>query len=210
MAEEGQKTGTPLTGILVRCSTEGQNSESQRNELIKFCQRKGWTDYEIYEEKVSGVSKDRPEFTRMMSDCFSAKLSRVVCYDLSRLTRQGVKATIDTIHDLQSHGVELISMREGLTFDNQMGLVMASMLSAFANIDYELRKEKQRIGIENSRRKHGGKCPWGGKRAGRKPNQALHESIYKLKKAGMSIRKIAKTVKCSPSTVQTVLKKVDA
>jgi DNA invertase Pin-like site-specific DNA recombinase len=206
MNQERHKTVTPLTGIYVRSSTAMQNTESQRIELLNFCHRKGWTDIEIYEEKVSGVAKDRSEYKRLLDDCFASKLARVICYDLSRLNRSGVKATIDSIHDIQSNGVELISMKDGLTFDSQMGLVMASMLSAFANIDYELRREKQKIGIENARRKNGGVCPWGG--SGRKKNEHLRESITRLKRTGMSVRKIAKTLKCSPTTVQNVSKEL--
>ena len=74
---------------------------------------------------------------------------------------------------------------------------------------YQNRKILQRIGIENAKKKNGGKCPWGGLAAGRRPNQNLHNQIIDLHKNGISIRKIAKSIPCSPSTVQTIIKNIE-
>jgi DNA invertase Pin-like site-specific DNA recombinase len=191
------------TAIYARVSTADQNIDAQISELVKFCESKGFSSPAMFQEKTSGVG-EREELNKLLGECLKGNFARIVIYDLSRMSRKGVADAIETIKNLQEKGVDLISMSEGLSFDGQMGLVMASMLSAFSNIDYELRREKQRIGIERSRELNGGKCPWGGARRQRDPSHDL--TIKKLRKTGLTIRKIAKTLNVSPTTVQRSLK----
>jgi len=195
------------TFIYARVSSIGQNIESQVNDLLSFCKQKGWANTRLYSEKMSGVGK-RPIFEQMLLDCRSERPSRVVVWDLSRLSRKGVSDAIQTITYFQDMDIDLISKKEGLDFNGQMGLVMASMLSAFASIDYQLRREKQALGIELAREKNGGKCPWGGNK--RKRDSSNDSVILKLKTAGMSIRKIAKLINKSPQTIQVALKVLKA
>jgi DNA invertase Pin-like site-specific DNA recombinase len=197
------ETSTVDTFIYARVSTTNQKIDSQVKDLIKYCEHKGWLNTKLYSEKMSGVAK-RPIFEQMLLDCRSDRPSRVVVWDLSRLSRKGVSDAIQTITYFQDMDIDLISKKEGLDFNGQMGLVMASMLSAFANIDYQLRREKQALGIESAKEKNGGKCPWGGNK--RKRDNSNDSIILKLKTAGMSIRKIATTINKSPQTIQIALK----
>jgi DNA invertase Pin-like site-specific DNA recombinase len=132
------------------------------------------------------------------------KVARVVVFDLSRLSRKGVADTIETINALQKMKVDLVSSNDGLDFHGQMGLVMASMLSAFSKIEHDLRAERQRIGIESAKKANGGKCPWGGSQ--RRRDASHDQSIQKLRETGLTIRKIAETLKISPTTVQKSVK----
>jgi DNA invertase Pin-like site-specific DNA recombinase len=194
------------TAIYARVSTQGQDLTAQVEELKNYCARKGWTDVVIFEEKVSGVSDTRPQLNKMLTACSKGDISRVVVYDLSRLSRKGVSEVISLIGDLQKQKVELISINEGLSFEGQMGLVMASMLSAFANIDYELRREKQKIGIQEKIKNNNGKCPWGG--ATRKRDASNDKIIHQMKRDGVSIRDISTRLKIAKSTVQKSLKEL--
>lgn len=202
--KKGLDRDTPLTLIYARVSTSGQKIKAQVDDLVKFSESKGWTNIKVFQEKASGVHGDRPAFKKALEACREAEVVRLVVYDLSRLSRKGVADVIETINALQQMNVELVSRNEGLSFDGQMGLVMASMLSAFANIDYELRREKQRIGIEKAKEVNGGKCPWGG--AKRKRDNSNDQAILDLRNSGTSIRKISERLKISTTTVQKAIK----
>jgi DNA invertase Pin-like site-specific DNA recombinase len=195
---------TLLTLIYARVSTSGQKIKAQVDDLVNFCESKGWSNIKVFKEKASGVHGERSAFKEVLETCRQKGVARLVVYDLSRLSRKGVADVIETINSLQKMNIELVSRNEGLSFDGQMGLVMASMLSAFANIDYELRKEKQRIGIEKAKEVNGGKCPWGGAR--RKRDTSNDQAIFDLRDSGLSIRKIAERLKISTTTIQKAIK----
>ena len=199
-----EKTNDPITAIYARVSTQGQKITGQVNELKSFCDRKGWINPILFKEKRSAAKGAKPEFDRLMKECQSGKVARVVVFDLSRLSRKGVADTIETINALQKMKVDLVSSNDGLDFHGQMGLVMASMLSAFSKIEHDLRAERQRIGIESAKKANGGKCPWGGSQ--RKRDASHDQSIQKLRETGLTIRKIAETLKLSPTTVQKSVK----
>ena len=143
-------------------------------------------------------------FDKMMKLVSTDSVARVVVYDLSRLTRKGVSDVISIIGILQKNNCELVSQSEGIRFDSQMGMALAGLLSAFNNIDYQTRRDKQAIGIASAKKKNGGKCGWGGrvKGAGNKKSIEIHKSIKKCLENGMTVRAIAKLLKVSPTTVQ--------
>lgn len=65
-----------------------------------------------------------------------------------------------------------------------------------ARDDYEIRRERQREGIEIARR--------AGRYTGRKPDLAHHRRIISLRDAGMSIAKTAELAGCSIAQVKKV------
>lgn len=200
---EGQKS--VVTALYIRCSTQGQSFDAQRDDLVSFATSKGWTDTKVYSEKVSGVAATREVFNQMVEDVKAGLVSRVVVWDLSRLSRKGVADVIETINFFQSKGVEVVSKKEGVSFEGQMGLVMASLFSALANIDYEMRKEKCRLGIEKAREKNGGTLPWTGK-GGRKKDTSKRSAIVKMLQAGATYKEIQETIGVSPTTISRAFK----
>jgi|DEB0MinimDraft_6_1074348.scaffolds.fasta_scaffold00749_4 DNA invertase Pin-like site-specific DNA recombinase len=195
---------TPKTAIYARVSTAGQKLESQIDELKSYCEKKGWSNVVVFAEKASGVDSDRPELAKMLKQCFKLEICRVVVYDLSRLSRRGVTDTIALMDKLKRNNVDLFSYHEDLSFEGELGLVQVSLFSAFANIDYELRREKQRIGIEKAKEANGGKAHWGG--ATRVRSTKNDKKIKQMREDGISIREISKRLGIGVSTVQRALK----
>jgi DNA invertase Pin-like site-specific DNA recombinase len=191
------------TVIYARCSTKTQELDAQRDELIRYCGFKGFSNILILEEKVSAVSTDRKEYKKMMDMVKAGEVERIVIFDLSRLSRKGVADTINTIDFLTKNGVELLSKKEGISFDGQMGMVMASLFSALANIDYQMRREKCRIGIEKAREKNGGKVA--GIKGGSKKNTDKRSAIVKMKATGATYKEITSVLGVSPTTIRRAL-----
>jgi DNA invertase Pin-like site-specific DNA recombinase len=194
-----------VTALYIRCSSQGQSFDAQQEDLVNFASRKGWTDTKIYAEKVSGVATTREQFNKMIDDIKQGLIARVIVWDLSRLSRKGVADVIETINFLQSNNVELISKKEGVSFEGQMGLVMASLFSALGNIDYEMRREKCKLGVEKAREKNGGILPWVGK-GGRKKDTSKRSAIIKLLESGATYKEIQKTIGVSPTTISRAFK----
>ena len=52
------------TAIYVRVSTEGQRTNSQEQELKRYCRQRGWKNPVVYSDKISRAKTSRPELNR--------------------------------------------------------------------------------------------------------------------------------------------------
>jgi len=73
--------------LYVRVSTEDQDLVQQRDVLLEEARRRGWTVAGIYEEKVSGASKKRPELARLRHDAALNRFRALLFWSISRLGR---------------------------------------------------------------------------------------------------------------------------
>jgi DNA invertase Pin-like site-specific DNA recombinase len=86
-----------------RVSTKDQSLDIQ----IKALQRAGCK--QIYQEKVSGVGRTRPEFEKMMQQI--RKDDVLIIWRLDRLARS-TKVLLETIEQLQEKGASFKSLEE--------------------------------------------------------------------------------------------------
>ena len=75
------------TAIYVRVSTEGQRTDSQEQELKRYCRQRGWKNPILYSDRISGARTPRPELNRLMQDIRGGRVRRLVVYKLDRLSR---------------------------------------------------------------------------------------------------------------------------
>ena len=123
----------------IRVSTVEQNTARQ-DEMLKAekCDK-------VFKEKKSGKDMNRPELQKMLEYVKSG--DTVVVCELSRLGRSMVD--LASIADqLRSKGVTLKSLKENIDFDNPSGVLMYHMLSAFAQFERDIIKERQKEGIK--------------------------------------------------------------
>lgn len=80
--------------------------------------------------------------------------------------------------------------------------MLLDVMAAFARKDYERRRHVQKQGIE--------KAKAAGLYRGKAPNQILHQKIRDMLGGHYSVRKIAHLLDCSPSTVMSIKKQVEA
>ena len=78
-----------------------------------------------------------------------------------------------------------------------------------ATYETEVRKERQLAGIQVVRKRNGGKCPWGGSKAGRriKVTEEKEELIRKLRADKHNVGTIARLVGLTRQTCYAVLKR---
>ena len=97
---------------------------------------------------------------------------RAFRYRLGRLAGE----TIQLLDELEAKGVAFLSVRDGFDPSTPAGRLTRNVLASVAQFETEVRTERQRAGIEARRVENGGKCPWGGRKAG-VPNKRTAEKI---------------------------------
>ncbi len=153
-----------------RVSTEmqvdGFSLDGQINSLKRFADREEMVVLDIYEDAgKSGKSiEGRPAFKQMLFDIENGlQIEYILVYKLSRFGRNAADI-LNSLEFVQSYGVNLICIEEGIDSSQTSGKLLISVLSAVAEIERENiieqtmngRKEKARQGGWN-----GGFAPYG-------------------------------------------------
>lgn len=153
-----------------RVSTEmqvdGYSLEGQKTMLTRFADREEMIVVDIYEDAgKSGKSiEGRPAFQQMLRDIENGlNIDYVLVYKLSRFGRNAADI-LNSLEFIQSYGVNLICIEEGIDSSQTSGKLLISVLSAVSEIERENiieqtmngRREKARQGGWN-----GGFAPYG-------------------------------------------------
>ena len=143
-----------------RVSTEmqvdGFSLDGQLTSLNRFADREEMVVVDIYEDAgKSGKSIEaRPAFKKMLSDIENGlQIDYVLVYKLSRFGRNAADI-LNSLEFIQSYGINLICIEEGIDSSQTSGKLLISVLSAVAEIERENiieqtmngRKEKARQG----------------------------------------------------------------
>lgn len=165
MYREGKKC-VLYPRVSTAMQVEGYSLEGQKNQLKKFAEREEMQIVGIYEDAgKSGKSiGGRPAFKQMLSDIKDGlEIDYILVYKLSRFGRNAAYI-LNSLEFIQSYGVNLICIDEGIDSSQTSGKLLISVLSAVAEIERENileqtmngRREKARQGKWN-----GGHAPYG-------------------------------------------------
>ena len=121
--------------IYVRVSTEEQSYEQQIEPCINFCKYKGFENTEIFKE-VGSTRKDRPVFRDMLKRVKKGEFSHVLVWKLDRAWRSSREFIMD-FDMLQSRGIYVISVIEGLDPTTPIGKAMMTILVALGELERE-------------------------------------------------------------------------
>jgi DNA invertase Pin-like site-specific DNA recombinase len=204
------KKPTIPAAILVRVSTQKQETERQIAELEAVAAAKGWTIIEtIREHGVSGSSRIRPGLDRVLELATEGTIAKVLVHEVSRVARRNsvAHAFLDRLDDC---GVSLYWHAQSIETllpsgkRNPAAGVMFALLAEMARAERETLVERTRSGLAEARRR--------GKTLGRPVGTTMpraeflakHADVVKLLKAGQSIRHAAKISGKSKGTVESV------
>ena len=200
----------------LRASTEDQNAERAREQLIQFAHEHGHKIASFYIENESGATLERPELHRLIADAQEGDV--LLVEQIDRLTRlriaewESLKATIKgkrlliVATDLPtSHGAMKVDT-SGDEFTGRMlqavNDMMVDMLAAIARKDYETRRDRQAQGIEDAKKRGA----YRGRPADEKRNQGIAKRLLKKQ----SWADIEKLEGCSRSTIARIAKELKA
>jgi DNA invertase Pin-like site-specific DNA recombinase len=186
-------------GIYTRVSTESQSIGMQLSDLRGFAKQK---DFKIYKEYcdigISGSKDSRPQLDSLMDDAKKKKIDIVLVWKFDRFARS-TRHLINALHEFNHLGIHFISFMENIDTSSPAGKVMFAIISAMAEFERDLVRERVKAGIGRARQK--------GIKLGRPSlmNDELRGMVTDLRDKGFSIRRIAKKGKVSPALVHKIL-----
>ena len=125
-----------------RVSTKDQNLEMQLDALEKYgCWR-------IFEEKITGTRKDRPQLDEMFN--YLRPGDKVVVYKLDRISRS-TKHLIELMEYFQQNEIDFVSIHENIDTSTAMGKFMFKIMASIAELDRDIISERTRTGLEAAR-----------------------------------------------------------
>ncbi len=169
-----QQTPTIRAAIYARVSTTSQVDGTSLDEQQALCKdtilAKGWEVGGVYvDEGLSGTSRERPEWSRMLADCKSGDLQAVVVAKLDRFARKAADAITETDR-FSELGVTLVVVKEQIDMSTPGGRMMRTMLAGVAEMERDMIVERtvsgQRAKAQNGTWP-GGTPPYGWKLQGK-------------------------------------------
>ncbi|MDY3618791.1 recombinase family protein [Agathobaculum sp.] len=127
----------------IRVSTEEQNTARQEILLHEL-----GVD-EIYSDKASGKSTERPQLRKMME--YVRKGDTVIVESISRFARN-TKDLLALVEQLTAKGVEFVSKKEAIDTTTPTGKFMLTVFAAVAELEREHILQRQREGIAIAKR----------------------------------------------------------
>lgn len=184
-----------------RVSTNNQSVSNQLHDLKEVCERNGWTIVDEYiDEGISGThGRDkRPEFDRLLKDVNRKKFDGILVWDISRLGRS-LQHLVSFLNDVMSKDIDLYIHKQGIDTSTPTGKMMYGFISVMSEYERTLIVERVKSGLETAKRR--------GKKLGRPTNvnDDTRNVVVELRKSGMSLNKICKTVGIGSGTVYRLL-----
>ena len=185
--------------IYVRVSTSEQTTENQIMELAEICERNKWWITHVYNETVSGTKPidERPVLKQLIDDATRKKFSMMVVWSVDRVGRS-LRHLVDVMTTLDELGCDIYSFKQAIRTDTSMGSMFFSLMGVMAQMETDIRKERQAIGIRRAKSQ--------GIKFGRRKvvDEDLELEIVELRHKGKSLRFIANYVGISLGSVQRV------
>jgi putative DNA-invertase from lambdoid prophage Rac len=167
--------------LYVRVSTSEQTVENQKIRLIEYAEKNGYT-YEIFQETES-TRKTRPVKQDLLAKLRQGLFEAVIVYKLDRWARSSTELILDT-KSLLDKGIGFISISDNLDFTTAAGKLQFQILSAFAEFERELIRERTIEGLHRAKMQ--------GKQAGRPKGS---KDSTKRRKSGYILREANKRKK---------------
>ena len=126
------------------------------------------------------------------------KFNTVICWKLDRLFRS-LKDIVTILHEFEELNVEFISIKDQLDLTTAAGRMLTHVISAFAEFEASLIRERVKAGIENARES--------GVTLGR-PKSIDVEEVIRLHEKGLSMGSIARIMGIAKSSVHRIINSV--
>ena len=191
---------TTRVALYTRVSTTSQNDAMQLDELGSLCERSGWQIVSTYSEKVSGTKAvdERAALKNLLDDARKRHFDKVVVWSVDRLGRNmnHLTSVLQELHDLN---INIYAYKQNLDTETTMGRIFWQMMGIFAEMENNLRKERQMAGIRKAQEK--------GVKFGRpsKINEAVIQSVKLLRERDVPIRQIARQLEIGVGSVYNIL-----
>jgi DNA invertase Pin-like site-specific DNA recombinase len=122
-----------------RVSTQDQRLELQLDALTQHgCGQ-------VYREKKSGKTKERPELEKMIAQLRAG--DTVVVWKLDRLGRS-LRDLIDLVEGFKERGVDFVSLQDGINTATPTGRFTFNVFASLAEFEREIIRERTKAGLD--------------------------------------------------------------
>lgn len=177
----------------IRISTAEQNAE--RQEVLM--QELGVD--QVFIDRISGKSMDRPELKRMME--FVREGDMVIVESISRFARN-TRDLLELVEQLTTKRVDFVSKKEALDTTTPSGKFMLTIFGAVAELEREYILQRQKEGIAIAKKK--------GIYKGRKPIERpnFDQVVRQWRSGNMTAVEAMRKLDLAPSTFYRKVKEV--
>lgn len=179
----------------LRVSSRSQNASMQQAAIVKAAGARGARPIRWYFEQMTGSTRKRPELELLLEDARRGEFQVLWVFKLDRLTRSGIRDTLNLLEELKTCGCQVNSVADGFALDGPWADVILSVIAWAAQM--ERAAIGDRISAARSAREAKG-LTWG------RPSRLSLEQEAKIKALaleGQSIRTISMAVHVPKSVV---------
>ena len=175
-----------------RVSTDKQITDRQMDALRSY-----GVD-EIFEEKISGTKKSRPQLNLLLSKLRTG--DTLVVYELKRLGRN-TKQLLALAEDFQANGIEFVSLTEQIDTTTPMGRFVFTTWCALAQLDRDIISENTKSGLAAAKAR--------GRVGGRKPSdrKQVEKALKMYYTNDFSVKEILETTGISKTSLYKYVNK---
>jgi DNA invertase Pin-like site-specific DNA recombinase len=141
----------PRAAIYARVSTREQDPQLQLDELRRVAEQRGWTVFEEYTDHgVSGAKEKRAALDRLMADARRGRLDVVAVWRFDRFARS-TQHLLSALEEFRALNVNFVSTQEAIDTSTAMGRMVFTMVSAVAELEREIIKERVQAGVDRAK-----------------------------------------------------------
>lgn len=185
----------------IRVSSRAQDYDMQAHAIERCARARGDEISHWYREKRHAKNTQRPELQAMLDDAKRGQISRLYVYRLDRLSRSGIRDTIEIVQELRRRGCSLVTVGDGFELDGPASDLVLCVLAWAAQ--FEGRAIGERVARSREQRAEQG-LPWG--KAPRMGPELLARAREMRSSEGRSIRQIAVALKIPRAIVGRAVK----
>jgi DNA invertase Pin-like site-specific DNA recombinase len=184
--------------IYARVSTKDQSCDLQLRDLRTYCAARGFSlEREYVDVGESGAKDSRPQLNELMAAARKRHFDAVIVWRFDRFARS-TKHLLLALEEFRSLGIQFISYQENIDTSSPLGQALFTIVSAVAQLERDLIRERVSAGIRNARAS--------GKQLGRPRRVVSHDEVRRLRAGGASLRQIAQKLGVGYGTVRLRLR----
>src|SRR5689334_15645590 len=186
------------TAIYARVSTKDQSCDLQLRDLRAYCAARGFSLLREYVDVgESGAKDSRPQLNELMAAARKRQIDAVLVWRFDRFARS-TKHLLLALEEFRSLGVQFFSYQENIDTSSPLGQALFTIVSAVAQLERDIIRERVSAGIRNARAK--------GRKFGRPIRVVDQDRILQLREEGASLRQIAENLGVGYGTIRERLK----
>lgn len=183
----------------VRVSSASQTHAMQRDAIARVAEARGDAIAQWYADTRTGATLQRSDLDELRRSVRDGRYTRLYVFRLDRLTRSGIRDTLDLVEELARHGCELVTISDGFDLSGPAAEVVLAVMAWAAKIERLALVERIQAARARVAAKGGS---WGRpKRMG----EAEVRRARELQAEGRSVRAIAMAMKIPRATLSREL-----